>query len=230
MIKPLPTCYMCSSPKASVEHVPPRGLFPKPKDLPLGVDLRKELITVPSCDVHNAAKSQDDEYLMYALVFGIQNNPTAGAQVKSKIARALDENPGVARLMTRHHMPVQVEDTTTGACQNTLALKIDMQKINQAFDHIGRALHFHHFESKWIGNIQSIPLFLLELDGESAQEHNASLVSLGTHMGTLLANEPSHGANPKVFTYKVIKVESHLQVAMLLTFYEGSKVVLLFRN
>lgn len=220
---------MCSSPKASVEHVPPKGLFPKPEDSP-GVDLRKQLITVPSCDVHNSAKSQDDEYLMYALVSGIQNNPTAGAQVKTKIVRALSKNPGVARLIAEHHMPVKVEDTATGARHDSIALKIDALKINQAFDHIGRALHFHHFQSKWTGSIQSIPLFLLELEGESAQEHNASLVSLGTNMEKLLGNETSHGANPEVFTYKVIKAESHLQVAMLLTFYEGSKVVLLFRN
>lgn len=230
MIKPPPTCYMCSSPKASVEHVPPRGLFPKSKDLPHGIDLRKELITVPSCDVHNSAKSQDDEYLMYALVFGIQNNPTASAQVRSKIARALEENPGVARLMTQHQMPVQVEDTTTGTRQDTVALKIDTQRINQAFDHIGRALHFHHFKSKWMGSIQSISLFLLKLEGESAQEHNASLISLGEHMEELLAKEPTHGANPEVFTYKFIKAEPGLPVAMLLTFYEGSRVVLLFRN
>ena len=167
---------------------------------------------------------------MYALVFGIQNNPTADAQVKTKIVRALSKNPGVARLIAEHHMPVQVEETATGASHDTLALKIDTLKINQAFDHIGRALHFHHFQSKWMESIQSIPLFLLALEGESAQEYNASLVSLGTNVEELLGNETSHGANPEVFSYKVIKAEQNFHVAMLLTFYEGSKVVLLFRN
>ena len=42
MIQPNPTCYMCSAPKASIEHVPPRGLFPETKDLPTGVNLRME--------------------------------------------------------------------------------------------------------------------------------------------------------------------------------------------
>jgi len=36
------TCYMCDAPETSVEHVPPRGLFPEQKDLPPGVDLRKQ--------------------------------------------------------------------------------------------------------------------------------------------------------------------------------------------
>jgi hypothetical protein len=220
---------MCTAPKASVEHVPPKGLFPETKDLPSGVDLRKELITVPSCDIHNSAKSQDDEFLMYALVFGIQNNPTAEAQVKSKIIRALTRNAGVAKLMTQHHLPVQIEDIATGIRQETIALKVDMKRVGQAFDHIGRALHFHYFKSKWMGSIQSIPLFMLAIGDESSQEHNAALLSLGNHMEELLVNEPAHGANPEVFTYKVIVAVPQIPVAMLLTFYEGSKVVLLFK-
>ena len=63
------TCYMCTSAATSVEHVPPRCLFPEQKDLPIGVDLRKQLITVPSCDIHNSRKSKDDEYLFYASEF-----------------------------------------------------------------------------------------------------------------------------------------------------------------
>lgn len=224
------TCYMCIATKASVEHVPPKGLFPETKDLPVGVDLRKELITVPSCDIHNSAKSRDDEYLMYALVFGIQNNPTAGAQVKTKIVRALTRNAGVAKLMTQNHIPVQVEDITTGVRQETIALKVDMKRVGQAFDHIGRALHFHYYQSKWMGSLQSIPLFMLAIGDESSQEHNAALVSLGNNMEALLFDEPANGENPEVFTYKVIRAMPHIPVAMLLTFYEESKVVLLFRN
>lgn len=220
---------MCNSPKTSVEHVPPRALFPKPEDSP-GVDLRKQLITVPSCDIHNSAKSQDDEYLMYALAFGIQNNPTASTQIKTKIVRALARNTSVAKLMTRCHAPVQVEDITTGIREETIALKIDMSRIKQAFDHIGRALYLHHYKSKWMGSIQSIQLFMLDIGDESSQEYNASLVSLYNNMEKLLSNQPSCGENPEVFTYKTIEIKQDIVVAMLLSFYEGSKVVLLFRN
>lgn len=61
-------CYMCEATATSVEHVPPRCLFPEQKDLPSGVNLRKQLITVPSCEAHNTSKSKDDEYLLYALL------------------------------------------------------------------------------------------------------------------------------------------------------------------
>ena len=60
------TCYMCDEESTSSEHVPPKCLFPEQKDLPEGVDLRKSLITVPSCDLHNSKKSNDDEY--YSIV------------------------------------------------------------------------------------------------------------------------------------------------------------------
>jgi len=55
-------CYLCDEPAVGVEHVPPRCLFPKVKDLPKGVALRKNLITVSSCDAHNLEKSRDDVY------------------------------------------------------------------------------------------------------------------------------------------------------------------------
>ena len=53
-------CYYCGEPAMSEEHVPPKCLFPEQKDT--GKDYRKNLITVPSCDKHNAGKSCDDEF------------------------------------------------------------------------------------------------------------------------------------------------------------------------
>lgn len=227
---PALTCYMCSAAKTSFEHVPPRGLFPKSKDLPPGVHLRKQLITVPSCDVHNTEKSSDDEYLMYVLLFGIQNNATASEQVKTKIMRALSDNPGVAKLMAQHQLPVRVEDMTTGRLKDTIALRIDSSRIHQAFDHIGRALHFHHFDAQWSGSIQVIPLFLLALESSQPEIFNANLESVGKAVEEWLSSEPEHGANPEVFTYKVLRPGPQIPVVMLLTFYGGSKVVLLFNQ
>ncbi|MCJ7519132.1 MAG: hypothetical protein MUO42_05610, partial [Anaerolineaceae bacterium] len=51
------TCYMCSSPAVSKEHVPPEVFFPESKDLPPDYpDMRKNLVTVPSCKKHNQEK------------------------------------------------------------------------------------------------------------------------------------------------------------------------------
>jgi len=65
-------CYMCDLPGTTVEHVPPRSIFPESKDVG-GQDYRKNLITVLSCPAHNNQKSQDDEFLMVSLA-GIIGN------------------------------------------------------------------------------------------------------------------------------------------------------------
>ena len=69
------SCYMCDQPSTSAEHVPPKCLFPEKKDLPEGVDLRKQLITVPACYVHNTRKSKNDEYLLFCLVMSVDLHP-----------------------------------------------------------------------------------------------------------------------------------------------------------
>ena len=50
---------MCDAPSTSREHAPPISLFPE-ADV-FGRDVRRNLITVPSCDAHNSMKSKDDE-------------------------------------------------------------------------------------------------------------------------------------------------------------------------
>lgn len=60
----MPECYLCDKPAAGVEHVPPRCLFPKASDLGEGVNYRKNLLTVPSCEAHNSEKSKEDEYFL----------------------------------------------------------------------------------------------------------------------------------------------------------------------
>ena len=62
-------CYWCGRDATSREHVPPKCLFPEDKDIKsiYKGTFRRSLITVPSCDEHNLAKSHDDEYLMVCL-------------------------------------------------------------------------------------------------------------------------------------------------------------------
>jgi len=52
------SCYYqgCSERGATKEHVPPKAFFPK--------DQRNQLLTVPSCERHNNAKSSDDIYVL----------------------------------------------------------------------------------------------------------------------------------------------------------------------
>ena len=133
---PEKNCYICSDPSTSVEHVPPRCLFPEKKDLPPVIDLRKQLITVPSCDEHNTAKSQDDEYLLYLLLLNIPNNETAENHFFTKILRAVKRNPALIQKFAEKQLPVVAEDTITGEMHQTVAVQIDEARLNNSLDHM----------------------------------------------------------------------------------------------
>ena len=52
---------MCEREGNTIQHSPPRCIFPEQKDSPPGVDYRKNLITVPACEEPNTARSKDDD-------------------------------------------------------------------------------------------------------------------------------------------------------------------------
>ena len=64
---------MCSQIATSKEHVPPVCLFPEEKDIKTSI-FRNNLITVPSCELHNSKKSKDDEFLVACLAGIVGNN------------------------------------------------------------------------------------------------------------------------------------------------------------
>src|SRR5713101_10021908 len=52
------SCYYqgCAQGGTTKEHIPPKSFFPR--------DQRNQLLTVPSCGLHNNAKSSDDTYVL----------------------------------------------------------------------------------------------------------------------------------------------------------------------
>ncbi len=220
---------MCDKPAEGVEHVPPRCLFPEKKDLPEGVDLRKQLITVPACDEHNTSKSQDDEYLLYLLVINLPANETAKNQFLTKAMRSIERNPSLINKIMANPHPVVAVDKETGQAHHTVAVKIDDARLDSALDHIARALYFHHFKAQWLGNVRTQPDFLLSsLDPEKGQERN----KLGEHMVTaadqLFADKEFHGANPDVFKYQILEGTENVHMLMRLHFYNGCRVSVFF--
>jgi hypothetical protein len=225
-------CYMCDAIATSVEHVPPRCLFPEQKDLPNGLDLRKHLITVPSCDVHNMSKSKDDEYLLYALSMNMPNNRTASGHFSTKVLRAIKRSPSVIRKFTEKPIPVKVEDTQTGTVYETLALRVERRRLEKTLGMIGRALYFHHFRTSWKGSVCAYPNFLLALTEPNAPELNEPMEKMAALAEKAFFNEPLYGENQDVFSYQVAAGPGQppLETIMLLRFYEGSRVTLLFRK
>jgi hypothetical protein len=221
---------MCSAHATSQEHVPPKCLFPSQKDLPGGVDLRKELITVPSCEVHNSAKSKDDEYLLYALSLSIANNQTGTDHFGTKVLRAAIRRPATINAITSNALAVAVEDTETGQVDQTLALEVNYQRISTGFEMMGRALYFHHFQRAWTGSVQVVASFLIALTDSDAREINEQRERITANVEEFVSRGTIYGENPQVFSYQFAQASGAIDTVMLMRFYGNSKVVLLFRD
>jgi hypothetical protein len=222
------TCYMCTAVATSDEHVPPRGLFPKQKDLPPGVDLRKQLLTVPSCDLHNSEKSMEDAYLRNILVMNIPNNTTAHNHFLRAVMRSYQERPALLHTIANTQVAVEAEDSTTGQRQQTLAVRVDENRLNNVFGMMARALYFHHFQMQWTEDVKIYPSFILAVTEPNAAELNAPREQMAAYMEQLMAGKPSHGENPQVFSYQLAENVAPLRAVMRLRFYEGSYVNVLF--
>lgn len=220
---------MCDKEATGVEHVPPRCLFPEKKDLPDGVDLRTQLITVPACDEHNTAKSKDDEYLLYLLVINIPSGKTAQTHFQTKILRAIERNPGVAKLIMESQQPVVAVDEVSGETHNTVAVKIDDDRLDSSLEHISRGIYFNHFGEKWLGEIRTQPDFLLaSLDPIAGEQINKQGEELAKAADFIFSKAEYFGENPEVFKYQVADGGEAAHKLMRFHFYEGCKVTAFF--
>lgn len=190
------TCYMCEKIATTPEHIPPKCIFPEVKDL--GIDYRKSLITVPSCDDHNMRKSKDDEYLMLVLTCNIINNEVAMRQINSKILRAWERNPNLVGLLLRVNKPVVVDGIST------TAFKVNIGRFKRSLEWIARGLYYDNYVKKWSGKIGVDSPAMLYLEGNKAQETNNILNNMGAAVNHVLGDLPKIGENPDVFWYQML--------------------------
>ena len=97
---------MCEKSANTVEHAPPKCVFPEGKDLAARLNYRRNLITVPSCEEHNTAKSRDDEYLLHVLAASITSSPIGPTQFLTKVRRSLERAPNLASTLLPGETPV----------------------------------------------------------------------------------------------------------------------------
>jgi hypothetical protein len=214
---------MCDKPATSHEHAPPKSLFPETRDL--GRDCRKELITVPSCDVHNSSKSHDDEFLMVSLA-GIIGNNSIGYQHKlTKVDRALRRTAN--RLLDKviiKRKSVKIVEVSENKFLEVIWGTPDIERLNLCFNHIARALYYHHFGHRFYGDVKTHLGFLFHYDA------NAKTLAefIKDRSAIDLANKPLMGSNPDVFYYQVTDFDEFGLFMMRLCFYGGVHIYIAF--
>ena len=217
---PKPLCYMCNAVAMSREHVPPRNLFPEASEVG-GMDYRVNLITVPSCEEHNSAKSHDDEFLMVSLAGIIGNNSIGYMHKLGKVDRAIRASANhlldqVLIEKTEIHRVEMAENKFIDIIWGTP----DVTRLKRCFEHIAHGLHQHHFKVRFVGKVHVLLGYLLH------KEHNAKQWSefIKDRVALDLGGKNSHGSNQAVFYYQVTDHDQFGLYMMRLCFYGGLDV------
>ncbi len=221
------TCYMCEQQATSKEHVPPQCLFPEAKDVETGENYRYNLMTVPSCEIHNSKKSGHDEFLMYVLVAELMANEVATTPMLNKIKRAVERNPSLANRIFSGAKEVTLESKDGPI--SSLEVSLDLEMLNESLDHIARGLFYFQTKQPWMKKIVVIPDFVYWLEGENAGVGQAENPELGILVKKLLVSQDSQGENPTVFSYKFTKCEEiPFHAIAQAEFYENSVITILY--
>jgi hypothetical protein len=209
---------MCDAPATTKDHIPPKCIFPEQKDV--GVDYRKNLITVPACDNHNLRTSLDDEYLLGILAFHWRNNQSAYKQSTTKIKRALRRNKRYYDLFFGKDPQLLFWNG-----EQLVAAPVDINRFNSSMQKIARGIYFNHFNSKWLGDVGIQPMSLIAIYNRDPGPIVPALTQVTQQMKLLCSKEPRHGANPDIFYYQIAHNNPPTHTIMRLVFYGGFEVI-----
>lgn len=213
------TCYRCDAPATSSEHVPPKCIFPELKDAK--IDLRSNLITVPSCEEHNTKKSRDDEFLMVSIAGIIGNNSIGYEHYHGKIQRALRRTAYKLLekvFLTRNVSRLGDENEFVDLIWGTP----DYPRLVDCFTHIGYGVYRHHFQKTFRGKTRLIMGFLHSAD----KNHNAFKKFIA-HKAEMELKE-RYGSNQGVFFYRLADPDKDGILLIHLCFYENVNVYVSF--
>lgn len=221
---PKARCYMCSSFATSREHVPPKNLFPEACEMG-GTDYRINLITVPSCDEHNSAKSHDDEFLMVSLAGIIGNNSIGYMHKIGKVDRAirLSANRLLDQILLEK---TDIHRVEFGADKfiDVLWGTPDVERLHRCFEHIAYGLHQHHFRKRFCGRINVLLGYLFHKD----QNTRTWCEFIRDKADIDLQGKPNIGSNQEVFYYQLSDPDQFGLFLMRLCFYGGLRVYIAF--
>ncbi len=119
-------CYRCGAPATSREHFPPKSFFPGKAGL--------QLRTVGSCDLHNNAKSNDDQYVLALICIRAMRGDNLAKRIFLRsILPQMDRAPGFRSTIIDRSAP---DGTVVG---------VDIDRLDAFFDALCCAVFFDRF-------------------------------------------------------------------------------------
>ena len=203
-------CYHCGAKATTREHVPPKCMFPE--------GFRHNLITVPSCDRHNLAKTKDDEYLRSVLAVAPGNNTHCLGLLDGKILPSLDRRPHLVGTLFPALQPLQVDGLETAM------FTLDRERFERSVVAVARGLFFHEYERRIAGEARVAwgPYLL----GEPAEAPFLDIVENAQHRLPPI----DRGSNPEVFTYAIDRSTCSATWLCRLRFFQGHPVCIVWHE
>ncbi|MCX8904292.1 hypothetical protein [Vibrio parahaemolyticus] len=216
------TCYMCEKVRTSGEHVPPKCLFPENKDVEPGENYRKNLIKVPSCDEHNSAKSQDDEFMLITFASNMVTEEVGGRLQNSKLMRIVDRKPHIFAELLRNSTPMTVVDKD-GIEHQTCAFSLDRERFMKQMQSVANGIYYHHLQTKVTGKTEVVPIKGFQTTSLKVNQNNQKTKEFATKLFPTL---PTYGDNPDIFYYQVSSDSPNM--LMKLVFYRHLEFIAVF--
>ena len=218
-------CYKCGAPSSTIEHVPPKCLFPESKDVD-GL-YRNELITVPSCIEHNLGKSSDDEFLMISLSGIAGNNHVGYNHMATKVRRALNRKADdyFVKAIIRESRPHEFI-AKSGRKFPLLIGMPDIDRLNRCFEQIACGLYFHEFQKSFNGECRSFIGFLKYHDDMGKK----LLIFIREQFIIESKGAEVKGKNPLVFTYCFLPPDNNGLITLKMTFFEGTHIYVAMKS
>ncbi|NTV05452.1 MAG: hypothetical protein HGA59_02955 [Chlorobiaceae bacterium] len=220
---------MCNEEGTTKEHVPPKCLFPEAKDVEGDKNYKINLITVPSCEAHNTAKSKDDVYLLFFLAANIVSNDVSKQHFSTKIIRAVQRAPHVFAEFAKKNTPVMLKGED-GKVIHTAAIEIDRDRFESAITHIAHGIYYHKYNSSFPGEVIVFTEGLMDLGREDSVAFNEKVQGLGVMIDEYMKNTPLEGNNPDIFTFQLNQDSHSDQTVIRLNFYNDFKVTAILKN
>jgi len=217
-------CYMCESEETSREHVPPRCLFPEKKDIGHS-KYRNNLITVPSCDLHNSHKSKDDEFLMVSIAGIVGNNSIGYLHNRGKVNRALRRTSYklLSKILFKQKLAkLNVKDNKF---LDVIVGTPDVERLISCFENIAYGVYRHHFGESFVGEIKVIPAFLTSLDKNTRNFNNFVKHKFSIE----LSGKSQMGHNPDVSYYQFTDIDNNGVSGLKMCFYGNVDVYVSYK-
>ena len=215
---------MCDAVATSREHVPALCFFPEQKDLEPGIDLRRNLVTVPSCDEHNSQKSKDDEYLWFVISACNGINECGQNMIRTKVIRNIRRRPALINSLMQGAVPAEIFDSAADEWRRTVQVQFESDRVFKTLEQLGRALYFHHFGRKWPGEVAVFPSFALFGDGPASLRDRRNWRRVNEKAGEAMRTLKRLGENQDVFFYQVLQ-GSNAQAPVMRAVFYGSAAV-----